>query len=191
MSRGQRERIKAMEEKLTFVELRCKEVVNMRDGVNLGHIIDMIFDLHGRIEGIVAPGFRRLVFFRSADDIFIPWCDIKKIGEDIILVELKPRGECRAPECGPKPSRQEECFKRVFELLRCVRPRDCRDCPRRGFCPDFIEGREYRDGREHEHGREHAGERGGRRDEYREEGHGRGGEQEHGRGGEHGGGHGR
>ena len=74
----------------SFLELRCKEVVNVTDGKKLGHIIDIVFDLPtGRIKGLVVPvqdgGFS---LFKKAKNIFIPYHQICKIGNDIILVEL-------------------------------------------------------------------------------------------------------
>lgn len=74
----------------SFLELRCKEVVNVTDGKKLGRIIDIVFDLpSGRIKGLVVPlqpcGFS---LFKSPKHIFIPYNQICKIGNDIILVEL-------------------------------------------------------------------------------------------------------
>ena len=41
----------------TFLELRCKEVVNILDGRRLGHIIDMVFELgSARVLGFIVPG---------------------------------------------------------------------------------------------------------------------------------------
>ena len=81
---------------VTFCELRCKQVINVVDGKCLGHIIDIVFDLKcGRILGLVTPGFRRWLWFRPREDIFIPWRHVCKIGDDVILVELKPL--CGAP----------------------------------------------------------------------------------------------
>ncbi|MDR3318655.1 MAG: YlmC/YmxH family sporulation protein [Clostridiales bacterium] len=78
-----------MDIQLSFQELKCKDVVNVVDGKKLGRIIDVVFDIKGRVEGMVTPGFRKMLFMKASDDIFIPWCDIKKIGDDVILVELK------------------------------------------------------------------------------------------------------
>jgi len=74
---------------LTFCELRCKEVINVCDGRRLGRIYDMVFTFNGKIIGIVVPG--SIGFFRGiggVDSLFIPWCNIRKIGDDVILVEL-------------------------------------------------------------------------------------------------------
>lgn len=88
-----------MEIQLSFTELRKKDVVNMVDGRRLGRIIDIVFDIKGRIIGLVTPGFRRMLFLKSTDDIFVPWCDIKKIGDDVILVELKPQRVSPKEKC--------------------------------------------------------------------------------------------
>lgn len=72
---------------ISYTELRAKEVVNVNSGVKMGKIIDMIIDSNGKnVLGIVVPGIRRI--FRASEDIFIPWRNITKIGEDVILVSL-------------------------------------------------------------------------------------------------------
>lgn len=79
---------------LSFCELRAKEVVNICDGKKMGNIIDMIFDCScARITGLVVPAEKSFLnFFKSNNDIFIPYNCIRKIGTDIILVELTPIG---------------------------------------------------------------------------------------------------
>lgn len=74
----------------SFLELRCKEVVNVVDGRKLGHIIDIVFDLPtGQITGLVVPGDKTFWnVFKSGGEIFIPYTQICKIGDDTILVEL-------------------------------------------------------------------------------------------------------
>ncbi len=74
----------------SFLELRCKEVINVVDGRKLGHIIDVVFELQsGRVCGFVVPGNNNFwnVFSKNTE-IFIPYSQICKIGEDSILVEL-------------------------------------------------------------------------------------------------------
>lgn len=66
-----------------------KQVVNVADGTELGHVCDMIFNGCGRILGLVVPGKKS--FFKSLtaqENIFIPWNHIVKIGSDVILIEL-------------------------------------------------------------------------------------------------------
>ena len=72
---------------ISYTDLRAKEVVNLQNGARMGKIIDMIIDSNGKnVLGLVVPGIRRL--FKSSEDIFIPWCNISKIGNDVILVSL-------------------------------------------------------------------------------------------------------
>ena len=74
----------------SFLELRCKEVVNVVDGKKLGHIVDIVFDLaSGQISGLVVPGDKNFWnVFKSGGEIFVPYQQICKIGDDTILVEL-------------------------------------------------------------------------------------------------------
>lgn len=73
----------------TYCELRDREVVNIADGRKLGRIIDIALHCSGRIIGIIVPGERRFFrVFSGVDNIFIPWTHIKRIGDDVILVEL-------------------------------------------------------------------------------------------------------
>lgn len=83
---------------LTFCELRAKEVVNASDGRKLGRITDLVFSADsGAVKGIVAP-FTRRGLFGKGQDVFIPWRCIKKIGEDVILVEI---GSADSSACVP------------------------------------------------------------------------------------------
>lgn len=74
----------------SFLDLRCKEVINVVDGRKLGHIIDIIFDLNtAKVCGVVVPANKTFWnVFKGDNEIFIPFSQICKIGEDTILVEL-------------------------------------------------------------------------------------------------------
>lgn len=74
----------------SFLELRCKEVVNIVDGRKLGHIVDVVFNLeNGCVVGVVVPGEKSFWnVFKSGAELFIPLGQIVKIGEDAVLVEL-------------------------------------------------------------------------------------------------------
>lgn len=72
-------------------ELRQKEVINLVDGRRLGYVKDIEFSLEtGRLVSIILPGpwslFRA---FGGEAELVIPWRDIRKIGEEIILVDIK------------------------------------------------------------------------------------------------------
>jgi len=72
-------------------DLRQKEVINVNDGNRLGFVCDVEVDIcKGEIEAIVVPGKMKLLNFSKKDDIVIPWCNIKVIG-DVILVDIPPR----------------------------------------------------------------------------------------------------
>ena len=98
---------------LSYCELRAKEVVNSVDGRRLGRIIDIVFSSNGgEICGIIVPYSRKVMFFKSRD-VFIPWECIKKIGEDVIIVELtdfcgKPTRKNERFRCAPPPKPHEE-----------------------------------------------------------------------------------
>ncbi len=76
----------------TFCELRRKEVINICDGARLGTICDLeLDDCDGRICSIIVPGPSKLWgIVRSNEELVIPYCHIKKIGDDVILVEISP-----------------------------------------------------------------------------------------------------
>ena len=76
-------------------DLRQKEVINIIDGARLGYVEDVELDVsNGRILSVVIPGSCRFFGrFGQEADYVIPWGDIQKIGDDIILVcyDLPPR----------------------------------------------------------------------------------------------------
>lgn len=76
---------------MLYSEFKCKEVINIRDCRKLGKVIDFEFDeCTGCIHKIVVPGNcnRICSFFKSEDEYVIPYKNIKKIGPDIILVDI-------------------------------------------------------------------------------------------------------
>jgi YlmC/YmxH family sporulation protein len=74
-------------------DLRCREVINIRTGHRLGFVCDALFDMDtGRLASIVVPGPSRFLgFFGRGEDYVIPWECVKRVGEDIMLVDL-PEG---------------------------------------------------------------------------------------------------
>jgi YlmC/YmxH family sporulation protein len=72
-------------------ELRMREVINVADGRRMGPIKDIDIDLEqGRISAIILPGPGRLFsFFGREEEIVVPWEKIKRIGVDVILVDLR------------------------------------------------------------------------------------------------------
>ncbi|HHX27783.1 MAG TPA: YlmC/YmxH family sporulation protein [Firmicutes bacterium] len=74
-------------------DLATRDVVNTVDGRRLGNIVDVELDLaSGRIRAVVVPGQPKMLgVFGRSDDYVVPWENIKKIGEDVILVEISDR----------------------------------------------------------------------------------------------------
>lgn len=73
-----------------FSDLRCKEVINISDGCRLGYVSDLELEIPaGRVIAIIVPGPCRFFgLFGRECDYCIPWPCIKRIGEDIILVDV-------------------------------------------------------------------------------------------------------
>jgi YlmC/YmxH family sporulation protein len=76
---------------VSIMELRMKEVINLADGKRIGFINDLEINLEkGRIEAIIVPKEGRfLKLFNKDNDYTIPWKKIVKIGQDVILVDLR------------------------------------------------------------------------------------------------------
>ena len=72
-------------------ELKEKEVINVCSGRRLGCIADVEINIcTGEIEAIVIPGPGKICGFFGTDcEYVIPFSCIKKIGPDIVLVEIK------------------------------------------------------------------------------------------------------
>lgn len=73
-------------------DLYGKEVINMNDGVKL-NIVDeceLVFDeKNGKINSILLPAKHSFItFFSDNKTNVIPWKSIKKIGNEIIIVDM-------------------------------------------------------------------------------------------------------
>lgn len=75
---------------MLFSEFKCKSVINLRDCKCLGKVADLEFDEKtGCICNIIVPGAGKLCdFLKTKPDIIISYREIKKIGPDIILVDI-------------------------------------------------------------------------------------------------------
>lgn len=73
-------------------DLRLLDIVNVKDGRRLGPIKDLDLDLErGVVKGIIVPGNSKswgLFGSGKTEDYFIPWDRVKKIGVDVILVDV-------------------------------------------------------------------------------------------------------
>lgn len=72
------------------LDFKHKEVINIKDGKRLGYVQDVCANLEdGNITSIIVPGSNKIFsVFAGANDIVIPWQQIKCIGDDVILVEI-------------------------------------------------------------------------------------------------------
>lgn len=74
-------------------DLRCKEIINVRDGSRYGYLGDAEIDLEsGMVTALIVPGRLRLfgLLGREENSVF-PWDSVRRVGEDIILVEAAGR----------------------------------------------------------------------------------------------------
>jgi YlmC/YmxH family sporulation protein len=72
-----------------------KDVIDVKTGRKLGELIDVEIDHEtGKITAIVVPGESKMFgLLGGGPDIVIPWTKIKKIGPDVILVEIDKGGD--------------------------------------------------------------------------------------------------
>ena len=75
--------------KTRITELSCKEVINVCDGTRYGYVNDVEVDCScGKIISLIIHMQGKLFCsFSKNDDVVIPWDAIRKIGDDIILVD--------------------------------------------------------------------------------------------------------
>jgi len=79
------------EEKIRFCAFRNKEVINICNCKRLGCVTDLLIDVcSGCIEAIILPGPGKICGFLGYDaEYVIPYQCIRKVGSDIILVEIQ------------------------------------------------------------------------------------------------------
>lgn len=73
-------------------ELIGKEIVNIYDGARLGAVgeSDLVIDAEtGQIESIVLPNKGNFIsLWLDKQQLVIPWQSVKKIGTEVIIVDL-------------------------------------------------------------------------------------------------------
>ena len=72
-----------------FTDLRCKEVINICDGCRLGYVGDLDLRIpEGEITAGSGPGpLKFFGLFGRGEEYYIPWRAIRRIGDDVILIE--------------------------------------------------------------------------------------------------------
>ncbi len=94
-----------------FSELMGKDVINIRDGCRLGHVQDLKIKMAaGEICAVMLPGPSRFMGLLggSHSEYWIEWCQICKIGTDIILVDVD------LPRCLKEKSCEQKGRKGLF-----------------------------------------------------------------------------
>ncbi len=78
---------------MKFGELGGKEIVNLSDGTRLGMLAEsdlLIDERTGKIKALLVPDIRsNFSLFSEKDFMEIPWEAVKKIGSDMIIIELE------------------------------------------------------------------------------------------------------
>ena len=90
-----------------IADLQCKEVVNICDGARMGYVNDVELDINtGRLVAIVVPGpWSFSCLLSKGEEYVVPWCQIEKIGDDIILVRF---------DTPPQPRHRKKERRRKF-----------------------------------------------------------------------------
>jgi YlmC/YmxH family sporulation protein len=72
------------------LDFKQKEVININDGKIVGFVVDVNADFqNGEINSIIVAQTGKLLgSMFGKNNVTIPWDKIKKIGEDVILVEI-------------------------------------------------------------------------------------------------------
>lgn len=77
-----------------MAELAGKEVINLTNGSRLGVVgdSDLAIDVHsGQVQALILPRRVSLTGWGSkAGGLVIPWAAVRKVGSQVIIVELEP-----------------------------------------------------------------------------------------------------
>lgn len=77
---------------MRYSEISGKEIVNVSQGMRLGVLgqTDLEIDPStGRIKAFIVPSYKWFGLKKEGEEVKIHWDDIKKIGEDMIMVEME------------------------------------------------------------------------------------------------------
>ena len=69
-------------------DLQNKDIVNINNGSKIGKIIDVLINIEGNMEALVVQKNKINNVFSNNGEFEIKWNQIKKIGDDVILVNL-------------------------------------------------------------------------------------------------------
>lgn len=69
-------------------DLQNKDIVDINNGTKIGNIIDVEIDKDGNMLSLIVQKSKIFNMFSSKTEVEIKWKSIKKIGEDVILVDM-------------------------------------------------------------------------------------------------------
>jgi len=69
-------------------DLQSKDIININDGKKVGSIIDVSITDDGRMDNLIVENGKFFSKLSNRSEIEIKWSQVKKIGEDVILVSL-------------------------------------------------------------------------------------------------------
>lgn len=69
-------------------DLQNKDIVDINNGTKIGNIIDVEIDKDGNMLSLIVQKSKIFNMFSSKTEFEIKWKSIKKIGEDVILVDM-------------------------------------------------------------------------------------------------------
>ena len=74
---------------IKFSDLKSKEVIHILNGDRVGFISDFDIDFEtGKVISVTVPGgYKALGLLGKEEDKIIKWESIKKIGDDLIIIE--------------------------------------------------------------------------------------------------------
>ncbi len=71
-------------------ELSGKEIVDVKRAERLGVLgqTDLEIDEYGQIQALIIPSVKWFGFRKNGSEIRVPWRHIKKIGADMIIIDI-------------------------------------------------------------------------------------------------------
>lgn len=82
--------MKGDKQMMKISDMQVKDIVNMENGKRLGYVTDIDINLEtGQISALIINGSSKVMsFFNRNQELIIPWRNIYKIGDDVILVHV-------------------------------------------------------------------------------------------------------
>jgi YlmC/YmxH family sporulation protein len=81
---------------LRLSELSGKEIVDINQAVRLGVLGQTDLDINeknGQIEAMLIPTLKWFGMKRHSGEIRVEWTQIKKIGHDMMIIDMEPNGD--------------------------------------------------------------------------------------------------